>query len=442
MNYGIRNAGGQNSNSFTVGFYASTDTTITTSDYKIGSATYSGLQAGYTFSGADICQFPPNSFNSSPIPSGDYYIGIIVTCSNDGNPANNTGYDADPVTVSLPPSSLSGTVTNSRTGEGIGGATIGLFGADQSTTTDNTSGNYSFQNLTVQTYTLKVTKTGYPDYQASVSVSGDTVHNVSDTPYVTINSLSVSPNPVNPGGRLTITYSLNNSAGSAQTVWLGCSLKENGKTWDQQELIDLDDDISVSVPVGDSTQTRYFDTGANYVLCSYDVRAAIWRTKESGQMVDRYDYKQTDNAVSVLVFATRTINPPFSGAISNHTQEEGSHIWGRRVGSAPSTYAPETGKIKHTSLVGANIAGGTNWYVFDEIQFPITVPRTGYYRITFKGKVNGLIAAGRVGEIGHCVTICLLVAAFMDRDQHRIHCVIHLEMNGRVALSISQLMGH
>ena len=32
----------------------------------------------------------------------------------------------------------------------------------------------------------------------------------------------------------------------------------------------------------------------------------------------------------------------------------------------------------------------------------ISVAESGYYQIAFKEKINGLIAAGRVDEIGHC----------------------------------------
>jgi hypothetical protein len=170
VNYEIRNTGGQTSNSLTVDFYASTDTTITTSDYRIGSATYSGLQAGWTFSGADICQFPPNSFNSTPIPSGDYYIGIIVACSNDSNPANNTGYDADPVTVSPPPSS------------GLAGVTVTLTGSAGTftATTGGVHGLWQIDNVPLCTYTVTPAQGGWrfehvvggvSDGQASIQIT-------------------------------------------------------------------------------------------------------------------------------------------------------------------------------------------------------------------------------------------------------------------------------
>ncbi|GAF85323.1 unnamed protein product, partial [marine sediment metagenome] len=54
-----------------------------------------------------------------------------------------------------------------------------------------------------------------------------------------------------------------------------------------------------------------------------------------------------------------TLTPPFTSATYSHSQQEGSHIWGRRVGSTPSESPPESGIIEHKSIVGANIAGGT-----------------------------------------------------------------------------------
>lgn len=98
----IKNIGGQTSNSYTVDFYASTNTTITASDYKIGHVSRSGLAPGAQHSYNSHCYFPPNSYDGNPIPEGDYYIGIIVTCSNDDNPSNDKGYDSSPVTVKWP----------------------------------------------------------------------------------------------------------------------------------------------------------------------------------------------------------------------------------------------------------------------------------------------------------------------------------------------------
>jgi V8-like Glu-specific endopeptidase len=84
-----RNNGTAASGSFTVSFYASTDTNITSGDYLLGSTTVSSLSpfsfAYATWSG---------NFRSN-IPRGSYYVGWIIDSGNsvtEFSKANNTGY--------------------------------------------------------------------------------------------------------------------------------------------------------------------------------------------------------------------------------------------------------------------------------------------------------------------------------------------------------------
>ncbi|MEW6510843.1 MAG: FlgD immunoglobulin-like domain containing protein [Bacteroidota bacterium] len=118
------------------------------------------------------------------------------------------------------------------------------------------------------------------------------------TPYITINSFSVSPTTTYPGGRLTITYSLSNSSGSSQIVWLGASVKPNGTS---NYLNDPSNDVSVSAPANTSnySTSRYFDTQSGYTVGSYDAAVGIWRTKQGGLMVDNYDRKELSNVFAV-----------------------------------------------------------------------------------------------------------------------------------------------
>ncbi len=83
----IDNVGEQTSENYTVDYYASTDANIATSDYHISYVNRSGLAAGEQHSYETTCQFPFN------IPAGNYYIGIIVTCPKDYDPADNVGDD-------------------------------------------------------------------------------------------------------------------------------------------------------------------------------------------------------------------------------------------------------------------------------------------------------------------------------------------------------------
>lgn len=92
----IKNIGERTSESYTVDYYLSTDTTITTADYKIGYVNRSALAPGEQHSYETTCQFPIN------IPAGDCYIGVIVTCPKDYDPANNVSWDAATVELVHP----------------------------------------------------------------------------------------------------------------------------------------------------------------------------------------------------------------------------------------------------------------------------------------------------------------------------------------------------
>ena len=99
VQYVIRNIGDEVSDSYTVDFYASTNTTISDSDYKIDRVSWTGLAGNTTRDKTLSCQFPPNSYDSSSIPENDYYIGAIVTCSNDSDSSNNKDYDSTRVSI-------------------------------------------------------------------------------------------------------------------------------------------------------------------------------------------------------------------------------------------------------------------------------------------------------------------------------------------------------
>lgn len=92
----IENIGERTSESYTVDYYASTDAAITNSDYHIGYVNRSGLAAGEQHSYETTCQFPLN------MPAGNCYIGIIVTCPKDYDPANNVGRDNATVEIVHP----------------------------------------------------------------------------------------------------------------------------------------------------------------------------------------------------------------------------------------------------------------------------------------------------------------------------------------------------
>ena len=103
----LPNDGGGDALNFDVNFYASTNTTISTSDYYLGSVTVNEV-AGF---GSEVINlaisFPDN------IPPGDYYPGWIVDPGGSANgdvgelsETNNTGFLDFRFTVTLPPPDL------------------------------------------------------------------------------------------------------------------------------------------------------------------------------------------------------------------------------------------------------------------------------------------------------------------------------------------------
>lgn len=131
------NIGGQTSASYRISFYASTNTTISSSDYLIGYVDRTGIAAGgahdYNTSGV----LPSN------LPDGSYYIGATLTLT-DASSANNSNYDPSTITVrSVPPADLALESVN---------APSGTFTPNQSITVDNLTRNVGGQ--TSSTYRI------------------------------------------------------------------------------------------------------------------------------------------------------------------------------------------------------------------------------------------------------------------------------------------------
>ncbi|MEY2509214.1 MAG: hypothetical protein QOH01_3543 [Verrucomicrobiota bacterium] len=136
----VKNIGGTTSSAYSLAFYASADTNITTGDYYIGTVNRSGLAPGAT---------DPNTSSNgnlpANLPSGSYYIGAIITVSPDANTTNNVNYDPTPITVGL---NYSLTTSSSPS---TGGTTSGsgtFPGGSSRTVTATAIGGYSFVNWT------------------------------------------------------------------------------------------------------------------------------------------------------------------------------------------------------------------------------------------------------------------------------------------------------
>jgi hypothetical protein len=100
----IQNAGQRASDKYVVDYYMSSDRIITTRDYHVGSANRDGLAVGGQDSFEVNCQLPVY------VPQGDWYIGAMITCVNDGNGGNNDRTVDKPVKLVYPPLYVSGRV--------------------------------------------------------------------------------------------------------------------------------------------------------------------------------------------------------------------------------------------------------------------------------------------------------------------------------------------
>jgi len=103
----VRNGGDSASGSFAVKFYASTNTTISISDYYLGTVSMSSIADG---SWAN-CDLSGISFPSG-IPNGTYYVGWIIDANSqvaESNEGNNTAYKTGyqlVVNIPVPPPDL------------------------------------------------------------------------------------------------------------------------------------------------------------------------------------------------------------------------------------------------------------------------------------------------------------------------------------------------
>lgn len=92
IDYIVRNVGGTESDGYRITFYASSNTTITSSDYQIGYIENDGLLPSAQHDKGARGPIP------QAIPEGQYFIGAILTI-DDSNSSNNVNYDATPITI-------------------------------------------------------------------------------------------------------------------------------------------------------------------------------------------------------------------------------------------------------------------------------------------------------------------------------------------------------
>lgn len=92
VNASINNSGDDASGAFTITWYASLDSNISPADTSLGAQQIADVAGGATLNHQAMLNLPAN------MPDGSYFIGVIITFT-DANAANNTGFDATPVTI-------------------------------------------------------------------------------------------------------------------------------------------------------------------------------------------------------------------------------------------------------------------------------------------------------------------------------------------------------
>ncbi|MCI4341441.1 MAG: carboxypeptidase-like regulatory domain-containing protein [Thermoplasmata archaeon] len=116
----------------------------------------------------------------------EYASGVNATEPTEPNPFGNltiaqsvTGEYMFQMTVMNQLYRLSGVVTDSATGQGISGARVTVSPGNDSPTTTNSVGAYSFPSLPNGTYTVSATASGFPTSNSTVPISGgDTVKDI------------------------------------------------------------------------------------------------------------------------------------------------------------------------------------------------------------------------------------------------------------------------
>jgi subtilase family serine protease len=109
-NFRVQNTGNTTAGAFRVGFYLSTDNTITTGDRLLGFTDINALAAGATTANLAQSLTLPGASDTFWRTSGPYFIGMIVDSANSivetsevNNANQGNGTDWDDVTVTLPP---------------------------------------------------------------------------------------------------------------------------------------------------------------------------------------------------------------------------------------------------------------------------------------------------------------------------------------------------
>lgn len=217
------------------------------------------------------------------------------------------------INVTASQGNLNGTITNAATGAAVSGASVTLTGVGS--TTSNSSGAYSFSNVTAGTYTVSVGATGFNSASDSVAITAGAT---------ATKNFSLTPSDTQAPSTPTLQTATATGPTSVQLTWTastdnigvtGYQVRRNGTV------------------IGTSTSTSYTDNTASPLgTYTYDVRA-----RDSVP-----NYSAWSNSLQV----TTPPNPPeptivfsdgFNGNTNNWTQQVQNYDYSTTVNHG--TYA-------------------------------------------------------------------------------------------------------
>ncbi len=331
---------GGNAGAFTVGFYLSTDSVITTADSSIGTRAVTSLAAGGTSSATTTVTVPAS------LAAGSYYVGAIADSANqviESNESNNsivgtqiqvlkpdltvTSLTGAPATAALGSTfSVSSTVANAAGGAASGAFTVGFYlSADSVITTSDTSiGSRSVTSLAAGATSTAATTVTVPAGLAPgtyyLGAIADSANQISESneannailgsqiqvgPDLTMTSLTGAPASVNAGGGFNLTSTVAASAGGAVGAFtVGFYLSTDNITTTTDTLIGTRAASSLSAG-GTSTAATAVSVPGTLAPGSYYVGAIADSTSQVAEA------SETNNAI-VASAQIQVIGPDLS----------------------------------------------------------------------------------------------------------------------------------
>ena len=302
---GIENASAWAGGSYDVKFYASSNATITASDYYLGSYSSDGLAAWACEMSQWLGEFPS-------IPAGTYYVGWIIG-ANDNPQWNNTGYvPGQLLTVTTaPPTDISLSSTSIEENQPFG-TTVGVF-----TTTDPDGGAHTYSIV---------------DGDSNVfTIQGNVLRTAAAFDYESRSGYSIRVRSTDPDGLYAergFTISVVNVNEAPNDISLSCgAIREN------QAVDTLIGTCSASDPDGgDHVYTIVDGDSAFFTIQGSDVKAAAVFNYES-----RSDYgiriraTDSDGLYTEKIFTIRVLDGPDARIIERHVFYNNSAFDGNDV---------------------------------------------------------------------------------------------------------------